>query len=623
MSQFGPVSSRVIRFGVFELDCQAGELRRKGARIKLQEQPLLILQALLENSGRVVTREDLRKRIWPENTFVEFDHGLYSALARLRDALKDSSESPRFIETLPRRGYRFIAPVETVAPVPGESHSEAVSRKTSRRHSTFALAGAALATCLILVLLFGSRILRNWRLPGGMPSIRSLAVLPLENLSGDPSQDYFADGMTDELITALAQLGDVPVISRTSVMRFKGTKTPLPQIARELHVDAVVEGSVLFSGHHVRIDVQLLDASTDRHLWAHSYERDLRDVVALQAEVADAIVSEVNGKLTPQQRARMAARHPAKPDAYVAYLKGRYFINNQRSDEGAKKSVECSLQAVEIDPNWSVAYAGLADSYISAGFLGALAPDDVMPKAKSAAQKALQLDPDLSEAHVALGAVLDNFDYDYTGAESEYKRAIQLSPSNSSAHQFYADHLANLGRTNEAISEIKLAQQLDPMSFWVSRDVGRMFYEARRYDDAVVALREASQMNPSSGVVFNWLSWTYDKKGMIAESVQTDLKDEANNGASQATLVALRTAFQKSGQRGYLSKKLEMTQDDPYAAAQLNARLGNRDAAFRWLEKACEARSGFVAILKVDPELDSLRPDPRFQDLLRRLNLQP
>lgn len=624
MPQVEPSSQQLIRFGVFELDPQAGELRRHGARVKLQEQPFLILRILLENPGRVVTREDLRKRIWPADTFVEFDHGLYSALARLRDALGDSAESPRFIETIPRRGYRFIAPVQAVTTAHPDGAGSAVSeRKSSRRYWIPILAGAALVACLVLALLFAGFVPGNWRLSRSSPPIRSLAVLPLENLSGDPGQEYFADGLTDELITTLAQLGNVQVISRSSVMRFKGTKTPLSQIARELHVDAIVEGSVVRSGQHVRITAQLVDAATDKHIWAHSYERDLRDVLSLQGEVAGAIANEVSGKLTPRQRERMSAPHRANPEAYVAYLKGRYFIHNQRSSEGARKGLEYSLQATQIDPDWPLAYAGLADSYISASNLSALPPNEVLPKAKLAAEKALQLDPDLAEAHVALGDALESLDFDYSAAKREFERAIELSPSSSYAHQSYSDYLCNLGLTDEAISEIKLARQLDPMSFYVSRDVGRILYEARQYDEALRALQEAAEMSPDSPVVYNWMSWTYDKKGLIPQSVEMDLKDEAANGAGDEKLVQLKKAYENSGQRGYLRKKLELTQEGPYLPGQINARLGNRDEAFRWLEKLCEERSGFAALLKVDPELDSLHSDPRFQGLLARMNLLP
>jgi TolB-like protein/Tfp pilus assembly protein PilF len=485
-----------------------------------------------------------------------------------------------------------------------------------------ALAGLVTAG-LILIVALNMKGVRD-RLRGNaatVPAISSIAVLPLENLSGDPDQDYFADGMTEELTTQLAQIGTVKVISRTSVLRFKGTRTALSQIARELHVDAIVEGSVALSGQRVRINAQLIDASSDRHLWAHSYERDLREIFALQAEVAGAIATEVKGQLTPRQRARMATVRSANPDAYVAYLKGRYFIDNRRSAEGARKSLEYSLQAVRIDPDWALAYSGLASSYVSAALLGEVRPNEGLPQAKSAAQKALQLDPEIAEAHVALANVLMMFDFNQAAADDEFKRAIELSPGSSEPHRAYANYLADVGRSNEAISEVRLAQQLDPMSFWVSRDVGRILYECRRYDEALVALREASEMNPNSPVVYNWLSWTYDKKGMIPESVEMDLKDEAVGGVDPEIISKLRKTFETSGQKAYLAKKLEIGGDGAYEFAQINARLGNRDEAFRWLEKLYDGHSGWIVKLGVDPELDNLHSDPRFQDLLRRMGL--
>lgn len=504
----------------------------------------------------------------------------------------------------------------------GRQNLEQAEQAKSHKGFIVKVLAGLLVAILVFLALLNVAGLRD-RLRGNAAAvtpIRSLAVLPLENMSKDPEQEYFADGITEELTTELAQISTFKVISRTSVMRFKGTRTPLSQIARELHVDAVVEGSVMRSGQRVRVTAQLIDASTDRHLWAHSYERDLRDVLTLQAEVAGAIVNEVNGKLTPQQRTRVTTPRPANPEAYVAYLKSRYFLHNQRSEEGARKSLEYSLQAVRMDPDWALAYSGLAHSYVSAALLDTLPPKGAMPEAKSAAQKALQLDPDIAEAHVALANVLTMFDFNYASGEREFKRAIELSPSSSDAHRAYASYLANVGRADEAISEVTLARQLDPMSFWVSRDVGRVLYESGRYDEALKALQEASEMNPNSQVLYNWLSWTYDKKGMIPESIETDLKDEAANGASREMLSTLRKAFEKSGQKAYLKKKLE-TARDTYTLAQVNARLGNRDEAFRWLEKAYDERSGWITKLKVDPELESLHSDPRFQDLLRRIGL--
>jgi TolB-like protein len=488
-----------------------------------------------------------------------------------------------------------------------------------------AMLSAALASALASVVLFaGFGRKFQWFQPGARNGqIRSIAVLPLANLSGDPQQEYVADGMTDELITELAQLKELRVISRTSVMRFKGAKTPLPQIGRELHVDVVVEGSVIRAGSRVRISAQLLDAISDRHLWAKNYERDVNDVLGLQRELARAIVAEIKIKLTPRENARLEISQPINSEAQTAYLKSRYFIHNQRTQEGARKAVECSLQAVQSAPDWALAYSALADAYASAGFLSAIPPNEAMPKAESAARKAQQLDPDLSEAHAALGWVLSDFYFDYAAGEREFKRAIELGPSSSGAHQGYADLLNGLGRADGAISEIKLARQLDPMSFYVSRDVGRILYDSKRYDEALEALRQAAEMNPSSGVVYNWMSWAYDKKGMAAQSVEMDLRNEGNRGASQEVLQELREAYRVSGERGYLKKHLELIKDDPYEQALYTARLGETEKALQLLRQACMEHSGWLDMLKVDPELDNLRPDRRFSELLHCINLSP
>jgi TolB-like protein len=512
---------------------------------------------------------------------------------------------------------------EPVKPIQGLQHPPSVVPRwwTWPR----AMLSAALASALASVVLFaGFGRKFQWFQPGARNGqIRSIAVLPLANLSGDPQQDYVADGMTDELITELAQLKELRVISRASVMRFKGAKTPLPQIGRELHVDVVVEGSVIRAGSRVRISAQLLDAISDRHLWAKNYERDVNDVLGLQRELARAIVAEIKIKLTPRESARLEASQPINSEAQTAYLKSRYFIHNQRTPEGARKAVECSLQAVHGAPDWALAYSVLADAYASAGFLSAIPPNEAMPKAESAARKALELDPDVSEAHTALGWVLSNFYFDYAAGEREFKRAIELGPSSSGAHQGYADLLNSLGRAEEAISEIKLARQLDPISFFVSRDVGRILYDSKRYDEALEALRQAAEMNPSSGVVYNWMSWAYDKKGMAAQSVEMDLRNDGNRGAGQEVLQELREAYRVSGERGYLKKHVELIKGDPYEQALYTARLGETEKALQLLRQACEEHSGWLDMLKVDPELDNLRPDPHFRELLHCVNLSP
>src|ERR1700730_5722381 len=361
-----------IRFGVFEADFRAGELRKRGVKVKLQEQPLQILQMLVEHPGEVVTRDELQHKIWPADTFVDFEQGLYNGVRRLRDALKDSADKPRFIETLSRRGYRFIGAIDA-----------------SPRQ------------------------------------IQSLAVLPLENLSRDPEQEYFAEGLTEALITTLAKIGELRVVSRTSAMQYKGVHKPLPEIARELGVDTIVEGTVLRAGDRVRITAQLIDAPKETHLWAESYERDLRDVLALQSEVALAIAREVQVKLTPQDQAHLAQAHIVDPEAYEAYLKGRYQWN-RRSGQGFARALQYFQQRIERDPTYAAAYSGLADCLSLLSVWGVVAPDEGCGKAKGLALQALALDRSLAEAHASLAWATMWYDYDFSAAEKEFERSIEL-----------------------------------------------------------------------------------------------------------------------------------------------------------------------------------------------------
>jgi TolB-like protein/DNA-binding winged helix-turn-helix (wHTH) protein len=395
-------SAKTVRFGVFELDLRAGELRKQGVRIRLQDQPLLILEALLERPGEIVTREELHSRIWPQGTFVDFDHGLHSAMKRLRDVLCDSADNPRFIETLARRGYRFIAPVDSAAgplptaaatpPVRPESltlpevmetgQSGKPKRKLTLAYGALGVLGAIAVLCFVFNvggvqgMIFGE--------PSGR-SLRSLAVLPLANLSSDPAREYFADEMTEELITQFSQLGDLKVISRTSVMQYKGTRKSLPQIARELKVDAIVEGAVQLSGTRVRITAQLVDAKTDRHLWAQDYDRDLSDVLRLQSEVARDIAAKIDVQLTPQQKRQLEKQlHPVVPEAYESYLLGRYYWNKRTAD-GLERAGTYFQQAIDKDPNFALAYTGLADYYAFLTLLGGpeiMAPSRLWPRPK-------------------------------------------------------------------------------------------------------------------------------------------------------------------------------------------------------------------------------------------------
>src|SRR5437870_4416663 len=447
----------VVRFGTYEIALHSGELRKAGVRIRVQQQPLRLLEILLEHPGEVVTREELRSRIWPNENFGDFDQAVNVAIAKLRGALGDSADNPRYIETLPRRGYRFIADVAVVnRPIdkmefvhagassgkedraPHEVAGKVAPKRLAWQHAWKTL-GLALVLLILIVWIF------RWRSrpPGNIlssSSVRSLAVLPLENLSSN-SEDYFADGMTDELITDLAQISALRVISRTSVMVYKGARRPLPEIARELNVDAVVEGTVLRSGEQVRITAQLIQTPADKHLWAESYEGDLHDTLALQKKVASAIAEQIRIELTPKEQAALKNAKVVNPEAYEAYLKGRYFWNKRTAD-GLKRAVDYFDQAIEKDPNYAQAYAGLADSYALLGDweYGVLAPSEAYPKAKAAAIKALELDNALGEAHTLLAFSLDVFDWDWGSAEKEFRRAIELNPGYATADHWYAWH---------------------------------------------------------------------------------------------------------------------------------------------------------------------------------------
>ena len=461
------------------------------------------------------------------------------------------------------------------------------------------------------------------------PKIESLAVLPLENLSRDPEQEYFADGMTDALIAELGQIGSLRVISRTSTMRYKKTDKPLPQIARELNVDALVEGSVLRSGDKVRITAQLIGAVPERHLWARSYERDLRDVLALQGDVAQAIAREVQVKLTPREQTRLARARPVNPEAHEFYLKGRYEWN-KRTEQGLKKGLQYFEDAIAKDPNYAAAYAGLADSYHLLADHGFLPARDVDPKAKAAALKALEIDGDLADAHASLAIVLADYDRDWTSAEREYRRAIELNPGYATAHHFYALFLSSLAKHGEAIREIEEARKLDPLSVRINANVGLVLYFARRYDAAIEQLRKALELEPNDEASHEYLGWAYLQKGMHQEAVAEFRKAADQRTGALTPLAGLAQAYAIAGKRDEAHRVLnqlkalsEQKYVVPYLTACIYAGLGEREEAFAWLERAFEAHDPTLSVLNVDPSLDPLRSDPRFQDLLRRMNFPP
>jgi len=629
----------VVRFGIYEVSLESGELRKAGIKIRVQQQPMKLLEILLERPGEVFTREELRGRIWPKESFGDFDQVVNVAIAKLRSALGDSAENPQYIETLPKLGYRFIANVAIVDASPPTSKPETATGNLSgiEHRGQVALAEQAApksrqwpprwkitALALLLVLLIAAA----WRLRSTslLPSpIRSLAVLPLENLSGDSSQDYFADGMTDELITDLAHISALRVVSRTSVVMYKGTRKPLPEIARELNVDAVVEGTVLRSGEQVRITAQLIQAPADEHLWAESYEGNLRDTLALQNQVARAIAEQIQIELTPHEQGVLKSARVVDPQAFEDYLKGRYFWNKRTAD-GLKKAIEYFNQAIEKDPKYARAYSGLADTYALLGDweYGVLAPKEAYPRAKAAASRALELDNTLSEAHTSL-ASLGMFDWDWRSAGEEFRRAIELNPGYATAHHWYAWHLNLLGRKSEAIAEMRKAESLDPLSLIVSADMADVLFVSRLYDESIRQSRKTLDMDRNFALAHFELGQAYVQKRMYREAIAELQRAIELSGYSTTCTSNLAYAYAESGRRDEAVKILkDLTKhsngfSNAAEIALIYAGLDEKDQAMAWLEKAYAERFNPSILLR--PAFDPLRSDPRFQDLLRRIGL--
>jgi TolB-like protein/DNA-binding winged helix-turn-helix (wHTH) protein/Flp pilus assembly protein TadD len=622
-------AARLLRFDTFELDLRAGELRKRGVKLHLQGQPVQLLAILLQSAGNLVTREELRSQLWPADTFVDFDHSLHNAIGRIREVLGDSTEIPRYIETLPRRGYRFIAPVEEVQ---APRISEANGNKT-REAAAVAPPTAgrtALAAILCFCVAIGLATWAAWRhfyVKSAVPAVHSLAVLPMQNLSGDAAQEYFADGMTEELITDLAKVSALRVISRTSVMRYKGTKKGLPEIARELNVDAIVEGSVMRSGNRVRITAQLLHAPTDKHLWAESYEGDLGDVLRLQSEVAQAIAQQVRAQLTPQQQARFRAAGSVNPDAYEAYLRGRYYLSNQFTTAQPLNMAKSYFEeSIRKDPGFALAYSGLADSYVYLAFFRQLSPEGAYRPAKEALRKALELDDSIGEAHDTLGLLSWRSELNWNAAEQEFNRAIALAPSYSCAHEDRAVYLSFVGRRAEALTEIAKSSQLDPGPSSAMAE-SAAYYQLRDYQSLVEASRRGVVSYPNEWVEHYTLGVGYEGTGKLLEAISEYQKAiEISNGDHDAT-ASLAHAFAAIGRRAEAEKilhdferKSKSGYVSPYMIATIYAGLGDKDKALAFLEKAYKERSLDISWhLKADLRIDNLRSDPRFQDLVRRV----
>jgi TolB-like protein/DNA-binding winged helix-turn-helix (wHTH) protein/Flp pilus assembly protein TadD len=624
-----PTAHRLARFGVFELDRISGELRKQGLRIRLPEQPLQVLLLLLEHAGETVTRDELRRRLWPAETFVDFDAGLNSAIKKLRDALGDPSENPRFIETLPRRGYRFIGPVEEPAIGRREEGAPSPAPGFSRLRQNRWLLTATLAAPLAIAAWFIFGDAREWLsartgLAAGPRRIMSIAVLPFENLTGITDQDYFVDGMTEALTTNLAQFKTLRVSSRTSAMQYRRRDKPLSQIAGELNVDAVVEGAVVRSGNRVRVTAQLIEAVSDRHLWAQNYEREVRDVLGLQIELAEAIATAIRLEVRPEERRRLTRSQAVKPEAYDEYLKGRFYWSS-RGPENLLRAAEHFQTSIERDPTYAPAYSGLSDTYRLFDVHGLAAPRECMPKAEAAAREALALDDTLAEAHASLAGVLYRYHWNWAEAEKEFRRTLELDPSYAEGYRAQAVFFLMLRRSEDAVTAARRARELSPLSPVINIELASALTSAGRYEEAIEQFRKTQQIAPDFPRLTERLALAHLRMGDRGRAFET------LEGA------ALPPSSWRHGYLGYLYgiqgrreearkvlTELKRRAWSQYVSPQLFAAvhlgLGEDEQALSLLEKAYEERAfeviGFSGLLA-----EILLDNPRFQQLLRRMGL--
>ena len=600
---------RTLRFDSFELNPQSGELRKQGASVKLQKQPADLLVILLERPGEVITRDELRERLWPGKTFGDFDVGLNKAVRRLREALHDSAQQPRYVETLPQHGYRFLAPVTEARP----SHRR-------RRGTLYAvLAAGGLAVLLLSAYLGG--FFRRGAVPG---EIRAIAVLPFANLSGDPGQEYLSDGVTDCLITELGKTGTLRVISRQSTLRYKQGAKPLPEIGRELHVDALLQGSVARAGDRVRITAQLVRAKPEEQLWAESYERSYAGILQVHADIVTSVATRINAKLTPGAKTSLAKARTFNPEAYEAYLRGRYLYYGY-TRESLRKSVESLETAVEKDPGFAPAWAALSPAYGALGYWGYVRPGEVASKAKAAARKAVELDDTLADGHCYLGTDAAFGDFDWSTAENEFKRAIGLNPSHVAAHANYGLMLASLRRFKEAMEQFQTARELDPLPPIRSVLVSLCYYLSGQYSRAAELLNYTGEAAPNFfvGRRANWR--VLHRMGQHAAALAECRRSYELLGDTEV-VQALEQGGRRSDYAGAMkaaAQTLERRATIRYVAgtevARLYAHAGENDRALEWLETAMADGDPMLHLVWAEPDWEALYGNPRFKNLLRKM----
>jgi TolB-like protein/DNA-binding winged helix-turn-helix (wHTH) protein len=602
-------SPRIFWFDPFELDPQSGELRKSGANVKLQKQPADLLAILLERPGEVVTREELRDRLWSGKAFGDFDIGLNKAVRRLREALDDSAQDPRYIETLPQHGYRFMAPVTDTS----ASHG----RRRARLYAILAAGGLAV---LFLAAYLGGFFQRGVA-PG---QIKAVAVLPFANLSGDPGQEYFADGVTDSLITELGKIGALRVISRQSVLRYKKVDKPLPEISRELNVDAVLEGTVVRAGDRVRITVQLLRARPEQHLWAESYERSYADILVVQREIARSVAGQVKAKLTPAEETRLTRARTVSPEAYEAYLRGQYFFYGY-TPERLQKAIESLQTAVEKDPGFAMAWAALSPAYGALAYWGYVRPSEVIQKSKAAARKAVELDEFLADGHCWVGSAAAYVDWDWATAETELKRAIELNPSHVEAHASYGMVLVSLRRAREAMEQFQIAREIDPLQPTLRGQVALVFFISGQYQKAADQLKYALETAPDF-VPDRWCNWRVLHSIGQDEAALRECKRMYGLLGDAEVVQALEQGERRSGYTGAmkaaaqaLAKRAKAAYVPASQVALLYTHAGENDLAVEWVENALKDGDPRLHLVWAVPDWAPLYSRPRFQNLLRKM----
>jgi TolB-like protein/DNA-binding winged helix-turn-helix (wHTH) protein/Tfp pilus assembly protein PilF len=621
-----------FRVGEWLVQPSLNSISRNGSSVRLEPKVMEVLVCLASRPGETVPKDELLRTVWPD-TFVT-DDGPVRSISELRRVFQDDAREPRVIQTIPKRGYRLVASVEPAAAAqtgipdsPQGAATESPGRREGGRSRRFPLVIAAMVLVALGLAIGSGRIWRWLRADRNPPPIHSLAVLPLQNLSGDPAQEYFSDGMTEALITDLAQIGSLKVISRTSTMQYKNTKKSVPQIARELNVDGVIEGTVQRSGDRVRITAQLIDAVRDQHLWAESYESKLPDVLGLQDKVASAIAREIQVRVLGKGDSRRLNTTVVNEEAYDLYLRGRYFWN-KRDAQDLEQALDYFQKAAAKDPGYAPAPAGLADTYSLLGSAGydVLPRAEAMEKARAAAQKALAIDGNLAEAHASLAYVIYSYDWDWAGAEKEFKEAIALNPNYPTAHQWYSEMLNDVERKDEALAQAQTALALDPLSLNALQNLARVYYFARRFDEAIQFSQSALEMDPNFALAHLRLGRTYTAKEMFTDAVQEFRRFSALSKDKSLSIASIGNALARSGDRpgamrslGELSLLSQHEHVPAICFALAYAGLQDNDQALASLEKAYNERSDFLLVLKVDPLFDGLREDPRFQELVRRI----